>query len=1498
VFELARARLVSVGPKGARYRDVTLDLRNVGAPVAKPVAQTPLFDLEDKTPAQADVSRRPSPATVLFLENGGGKSVLIKLIFSVMLPGRRQIVGTTNTRVLENFVLARDVAHVVLEWRHVRTGHAVVVGKVSAWKNETVSSDPNRFAEAWYSFSPSPALALDTLPVAEDGKPVRLPSFRDRLSEAHRADAGLRLAWETDHKVWTDHLTSLGLDPELFRYQRRMNAGEGEAADAFTFRSDEAFIDWLLTAVTEEEEPHGLADLVDRYAARLSQRGALTAERDFVLGALERLGPLVAAATESEAAKIGLEESQARSGRFARSIESRHAHEKDRLGILEGRLKTAHDAEREADSRVRRLNRITGELRRTLAGLRLAEAEAEQKRLAELMTRHQERVEAWRETEKILTLNSAREKAKTIRRVVAQTETTAAPALAARDAAARGLARALLTVAETATAEAERHDDAAQEFDEKARKADDARSIADRAGEREKVRAQDASTQITEVMAAVRAAVADGLLDSAEDDIAASAAARLLAADEARAAVESTEVERERLDRELAQLNDHLLAAERAFTAAETEAAEAAQRADCAETTAAGLTGEERLPALLGVDQIELDADTPSLLVRLKDAIASAEHEAGNLRGESLRDQRLLDALGSGGLLPPADEIGATLALLQAAGIRAWSGWRYLAAIPAERREEVLRSHPSLVGGLVLNDGDDLDAAEWILTEARLWPRAVVAVGTTTAIADASEAPPADHGFLVPPNPALFDAEQAEAERVALSRQQEQRTARRDELTGRLAADQELSRRLTAWRNDHPPGTLAALLDARAASATAKAGAKTAADAVRDARTQASEALDAARWSLPDLKEAEARTRRAAERLAALAARVAALPGLETTIRGATTAVAAHEKQAEIARATAARLRREAGEARRLADDRRRVAAASRSEIGELVGMAGYESEPASQLPVSTLRDAYKAAKEAYERVAVGDDLQGELRVADQAEARALAAVNGIRPQAVRALAAELLASPDGADAPAREAAAERCGRELRAATEDHTEQVGRVGELRNEHRGLPQQEVALEPPYARPTTIHDAETLVERARKEWESARTLHGEAETHAEALGQETTAVRGLVDGFDAHRSALAAVLPEAPETTIVVFAGDVEEAGRRRTAVLTELEERTGRLHEADRAVRKVADALAKYAGMTRFSAVTSAVRDQIVGVDRDDLPQYAAAWEAALRPRLATLNTDLTQIDRHRGAILIQFRGLIDHALGRLRLARRLSELPEGLGDWSGEQFLRISFDTAEPRLLEERLGAVVDDVTSLAAAGGKDKKPVRRDGMSLLLRGVRAAMPKGVTVEILKPDAVLRAERVRVAEIGDVFSGGQLLTAAIILYCTMAALRSNDRGHADRRHAGVLFLDNPIGRASAGYLLELQLAVAHALGVQLIYTTGLFDLNALSVFPLIIRLRNDADLRAGLKYLTVDELMTGPLAGLDEPDGGGTVTSTRVYTRPAPAAATSAGHPA
>lgn len=256
----------------------------------------------------------------------------------------------------------------------------------------------------------------------------------------------------------------------------------------------------------------------------------------------------------------------------------------------------------------------------------------------------------------------------------------------------------------------------------------------------------------------------------------------------------------------------------------------------------------------------------------------------------------------------------------------------------------------------------------------------------------------------------------------------------------------------------------------------------------------------------------------------------------------------------------------------------------------------------------------------------------------------------------------------------------------------------------------------------------------------------------------------------------------------------------------------------------------------------------------------------------------------------------RLRGLVESSLDTLRSAQRLSRLPEGLGEWSGQEFLRIRFEDPDQATLTERLGEVVDETTRAAVRKNTD---LRRDGMSLLLRAMHAALrPRGVAVEILKPDAVLRAERVPVGQMGDVFSGGQLLTAAIALYCTMAALRGNDRGRDRHRHAGTLFLDNPIGRANATYLLELQRAVADALGVQLLYTTGLFDTTALAEFPLVIRLRNDADLRAGLKYISVEEHLRPGLPRQDpsaEP-AHGEITATRVFRRPRPARRQEADH--
>ena len=302
-------------------------------------------------------------------------------------------------------------------------------------------------------------------------------------------------------------------------------------------------------------------------------------------------------------------------------------------------------------------------------------------------------------------------------------------------------------------------------------------------------------------------------------------------------------------------------------------------------------------------------------------------------------------------------------------------------------------------------------------------------------------------------------------------------------------------------------------------------------------------------------------------------------------------------------------------------------------------------------------------------------------------------------------------------------------------------------------------------------------------------------------------------------------------------------------------------------------------------------MANSVRRSILETAKGALSARAGDWSAQLQGRLSTLTSDLENANRHRAAIVARLAALVEGALRTLRQASRLSELPSDLAEWSGRKFLRIAFADTDSATITIHVADVVDRIAASYATrstGARGSSP-RRDGVALLLEAVHASVPRGFAVDVLKPDTVLHDERVPIEEVSDVFSGGQELTAAIVLYCTLAALRANERGQMRAKNSGVLFLDNPIGRASASYLLDLQQSVARALGVQLIYTTALTDDGVLASFPLWIRLRNDADLRAGLKHIQVADVVRRALPEpADDANGTahGTVTAARVYRRP------------
>lgn len=1479
MYELSRVRLHSVGPKGARYHDVTLDLRGVG-PLTGQAAPLQLWPVTGGD--GHDSSRRPSPATVLFLENGGGKSVLIKLIFSVMLPGRRQVVGTSSTRVLDKFVLANDVAHVVLEWQDTKTGQLLVTGKASEWSGHVVSADPSRLTERWYSFRPTAIFGLDDLPFTQDGRIVSLSGYHDRLVEKHRADPELQFGWEKGHSDWTAKLERLRLDPELFVYQRKMNAGEGEAADAFAFKTDEAFVDWLLTAIIPDEEPENLGDLVVGHAEKLAKRGELAAEREFVEGALGRLGPLSHAAEERAAAVELNDDATSDAERLVLALTAREVQERERCQLLTGRADTAEKRERSVDQEARRLNAIVLELNRLVAEMRLAEAVLERQRLERERDDTRDLVKAWAATSTLVRYEIVSQAAQQIREIIRREENKAEPVLRARDTAAKRFARGLLATASAADAAAKSADAKAEGFGEEIEQAVEDERTAIRDVELANAQIAQATQNIGAARGAVQEAISAGLLADGDDVATAAEVASETAAQGAAAVTHALTMSdelalaREGANEELQRFRDDRVVKAAAADKLGDQVADAQQIYD-------GLCDESRLLDLLGSEEIELDNDVPTLLDLLGVAISSAEDEQTRLHIKGTEDARILDALGTGGLLPPSAEVEEALRILADHAITSWSGWHYLARIRADERDRVLACFPHLVDGIVLNSGTDLVRARDELAAAHLLPRSVIAVGTTAAIVAADMVEPTGGEFIVPPNPAMYDEERAEEERQETERRREARSIRLSDIAGTLAADQDLRSRLVAWRRDFPPGRLAKL-------AAGHREAMAELDAVRDKeRGQRDEYQNlvkeerALRQQLPSLRDRAEKAHEIAAMLEALAAQFAKIPGWSEIVRRAKSEVRRSEEEGKRLAAWAEGLRQRKLGAHLEAGEHRRTANTCREDLRNILGGGSAdETMPAPEETLEALRAAFRAAETNYQKVAVGADLRGEVDLRDKQLSDARAELERL-DQAVRKVADELLHTPDGSDPASRDAALGRA-QQLAANLEQRvTSAAGIEGGLRKEFESYQPQERSLEP-YGRPRDIPHGKELIATATAEWNRVRTELDEVQTRLLALRVELAATEQTAAEFGAVGESLSALVTPEVETASEPFPDTIDAARTRRDDVRETLVQAQRLLEGATKQVRNAADALAKHAADDRFEKVAAPVRRQIMAVDREQLPDFADEWEAALRPRFRVLSDELAQIERHRAAIITRLQGMVTHALGRLRAAQRASKLPAGLDDWSGLEFLRISFTQPEEAVLKERLGQVLDEAT--ASPGGQTRPPGKRDGLSLILSGVRASLaPKGVRVDMLKPDAVLRDERVRVGEVSDVFSGGQQLTAAIILYCTMAWLRAGERGHAQRPHAGVLFLDNPIGRASAGYLLELQIAVAEKLGVQLMYTTGLFDTNALGVFPLIIRLRNDADLRAGMKYLTVDNHIRRLLPS-EAPDGTGVLTASRIFHRP------------
>jgi hypothetical protein len=323
-------------------------------------------------------------------------------------------------------------------------------------------------------------------------------------------------------------------------------------------------------------------------------------------------------------------------------------------------------------------------------------------------------------------------------------------------------------------------------------------------------------------------------------------------------------------------------------------------------------------------------------------------------------------------------------------------------------------------------------------------------------------------------------------------------------------------------------------------------------------------------------------------------------------------------------------------------------------------------------------------------------------------------------------------------------------------------------------------------------------------------------------------------------------------------------DAERAAQAVDAALRRLTGAEADASQAHDRCRQAIRKLSKAIETERFETIQGRLRERLRD-DEESLVAHAGEYAAEARVRVTNLEEHLASLTRHQEQLVEQLCGLVNDAAALLRRAETASRLPGNLGDWSNQPFLRLRFSFPRPNEgLRDRMREVIADLV----AGGPTPT-----GQVLLERAVHAAAGRaGFMARLLKPSAVMERREVAVEE-ASTASGGERLTAALLLFFLLVRLRAPRFGLLQPTYT--LFADNPIGTCSSVSLLQLQRRVADSFNVQLIYATGVNDLDALSVLPKIIRLRNEhVDARTRHQYVT-----------LDEPDVHRRVVGTEVYRR-------------
>lgn len=806
-------------------------------------------------------------------------------------------------------------------------------------------------------------------------------------------------------------------------------------------------------------------------------------------------------------------------------------------------------------------------------------------------------------------------------------------------------------------------------------------------------------------------------------------------------------------------------------------------------------------------------------------------------------------------------DVIAIVTALDKRGIGAVTGLQWIENNIAEpdMRRGFIDKHPEIAGGVIVTDPARLGEADTYLGELNPRTRTPITVVANPAVITAADVAGVAR-FVVVPYRATWDRQwaqeaRADYEQTAVCEGAAAAQAREDAAVHRAtsAACDAFLQRWEGTRREDLAGRAEACQQAVDAAEQQRRELIAERDRQRDAAEAAREAAAAARRDAARADERVRDARRLDEQSGPAAAAAQERPGCEAIRRAAEEEEVAADDTGERARSQRADCLAEAAQSRS-------NAVMCRRELSQL-GVEDASVDPGGNLEV--LRTSWQALRR---------DLEAAERGMAEAESldRAQLALSGAqqhlnsRHEHDAVERARVLADLPAASSSEWLAGTQRRARDAalawergKLAAEQQKSNAERA--LRDARPGDRLNHVDLGNfPEWRPASPDDIPALMQRLDEHNTEMRDRRDAAE-QAERDAKELRALTAEdVDGFEDIVQMWVGD-PAANQPAFIGPKRDAQQTMRRLIAAQ----------RASDTAEREARDRLRDAVSRARAAANDPQWREleaplvlRIRGLEDSQLVGEAATLATRIRALATSAAGDLEAMDTHRAILRDSLIVMCREQRRLLREVSRSSRLPRGLGQISGQPALKIRFDDAVDDDVRARLGDRIDSWAVEIA-----ENPRRTSSADTRVRWLADAVRDTVldrsragafSIEILKPRIDGQVMYCPPARIREEFSGGQVLTLAVLVYCALSRVRSSHRT-GGARPPGTLLLDNPFGAASAETLIQMQHGLAAHSGIQLVCATGLNDANVDRAFTgagsVIIKLRNDGDLRRNLSFL-------------------------------------------